>query len=117
MGTNDESHEYEADLQAEIDKVKAEQAALQAEFNTSDSDSSPELVRKTLLAAAPLAIQEIVNIATMGESEGARLSASKYIADVALGKVTIGDPTGDAFNKLLLELKARKDKKQEQKNT
>lgn len=108
MSAKESNDEYTASLQNEINRVKQDMSALQSEFNNlaeSDDDNiTPEVARKALVASAPSAIQQIISLAVHADSDSVRLNASKYIVDVALGKVQIGDPADDAFNKLLNNL-------------
>lgn len=94
------AEDFNVHLQAELDRYKRDAAAMQAEFNTIEEDDSPAAVKKALIAAVPQAIQEIILLSQHGDSEGVRLNASKYITDVALGKVKI-EANSDGFDNLI----------------
>lgn len=118
MSTNSskpEPEDYNKTLQEELLRVQSDMKALQSEFNdlaeTDDGTLTPDAARKALVASAPKAIQEIATLSTMADSEAVRLNASKYITDVTLGKIQIGDPADNAFKTFLETLKEKKDAK------
>lgn len=113
---SDDSKKGRETLEQIVKQVQEDQAALQAEFNipqdpNSEDATQPDTIRKALVAAAPRAIQEIISLSTMAESESVRANTCKYILDVAIGKVQIGDPTADGLNKLLEDLMGNRGKK------
>lgn len=118
----DEADLPESLLAKELARYKLDNEALQKEFNTiaddDDDESGPAAVRRALISAAPQAIQEIINLSTMAVSESVRAGTSKYIIDVALGKIAPKESDGDGLTKLLTQLTAKdKTKDKEKKNT
>lgn len=117
----DESERPESLLAKELARYKLDNEALQKEFNTiaeddPDGESGPAAVRAALIAAAPDAIKEIISLSTMAVSESVRAGTSRYIIDVALGKIAPKEGDGDGLTKLLTQLTS-KDKTKEKKNT
>lgn len=116
---NEDGIETGSMLARELAKYQADMLAMQQEFNqiadNGDDESSPEAVRKAIIVAAPRAIQEIITLSTMAESESVRANTSKYIIDVAMGKIKIGDTDQDNLNKLLNELMGNDEKKDKKK--
>lgn len=105
----DTPEDFNKTLQEELDRCKADMQALQSEFNdlaeNDDGTLTPDAARKAIIAGAPSAIKQIITLSTMGDSDSVRLNASKYIVDVSLGKVQIGDPAENSFKQFLEGLK------------
>lgn len=99
--------DFNIHLQAELDRYKRDSKALQEEFNTVEEEDSPAAVKKALIVAAPDAIQMVIALASHGDTDGIRLNASKYIIDVALGKVKI-EANSDGFDNLIKGLMQEK---------
>lgn len=118
----DESNRPESLLAKELARYKMDHEALQQEFNTiaeddPDGESGPAAVRAALIAAAPDAIREIISLSTMAVSESVRAGTSRYIIDVALGKIAPKEGDGDGLTKLLTQLTAKDTKKDKEKKS
>lgn len=108
--------DFNIHLQAELDRYKRDSKALQEEFNTVEEEDSPAAVKKALIVAAPDAIQMVIALASHGDTDGIRLNASKYIIDVALGKVKI-EANSDGFDNLIKGLMQEKNENDAKKKS
>ncbi len=85
-------------LQDEINKLQKDNAALKAEFAT--PDNSAENISKQLSQLIPEAIYNLSHLVSHAESESVRLSASKYVLEIARTSAS----ADDALSKLLTDI-------------
>lgn len=107
-------NEYQKELQAEIEELKADKKAMQDELKSGRSDeSNAGAIRESLLPNVPSYIANIDALAHAAESEGVQLSANKLLVEWAVGGklvATDGSADGD-FKKLLTKLQNKVEKR------
>lgn len=87
-------------LQDEVNRLKADNHALKAEF--SHEPTSPDKIKKQLAELVPDALTQLSHLLNHAESESVRASAAKYVIDLA----RTSSSTDDAISTLINELKA-----------
>lgn len=97
------SDEDKSFLQKEIERARNDAAAVVAEFKEAASkdpvNGLVDAAKKRLSDALPDALDNIIATSKLGGTESIRFQASKYIADLCLGKTKSGgtDPKEEAF--------------------
>lgn len=104
---NPSTPQNSASLQATIERLNLEKAALVSEFSQNPDGSpntqasTPAAIRKHLTALVPIALTQLGSLMQHAESENVRSNLSRYVLSIALGD----DASDDSINALIESLK------------
>jgi len=102
--------EHTNPLQAEVDRLKQEKAALQEEFATTANDpnlddTAPLAIKREIVKLVPEALITLRNLLTHAESESTRSKLATYVLSIGLGTVKTPESEQDAINNLIESLR------------